>query len=102
MPYLRHALELQPSDANSRYRLGITLMRLGRVAEAAPHVERALSELPPLALAEVNFADDLAAAGETELAIKHYRRAIELDPEFAPAREKLDALMNPPTEPNEP
>lgn len=100
IPYLRAALQSDPSDANSRYRLGITLMRLGRATEGASYVERALSELPPLALAEVNFADDLAAAGETELAIKHYRRAIELDPQFTPARQKLDALLKLRAEPN--
>lgn len=91
-PYLRRALEADSADANTRYRLGTAQLRLGNFDEGIPNVERALAELPQLAVAEFNFAGDLERAEVFDLAIEHYRRALELDPAYEPAREALQRL----------
>ena len=83
-------LALEPDDALGRANLGLALVRLLRLEEARPHLERALAlnealegdgfRPEELAAPHVALADALSEAGELDAAIAHYRRAQELDP----------------------
>lgn len=84
-------LALEPDDPLGQANLGLALVRLLRLEEARPHLERALAlneaagadGLRPeeLAAPHVALADALGDAGELDAAIAHYRRAQALDPE---------------------
>lgn len=92
LPYLREALRLNTADANSQYRLGVSLVRTGSVEEGIKHITAALAVLPPWDAAEVQVADTLAGAGKKDLAARHYQRALEINPQNDAARKGLAAL----------
>jgi tetratricopeptide (TPR) repeat protein len=92
LPYLREALRLNAMDANSRYRLGVSLVKSGSVEEGVRHINAALSVLPPWDMAEVQVADALAAVGKKDLALQHYRRAMAINPQNDAARKGISAL----------
>jgi len=43
---LQHEVELDPKDAPSQFNLGLALVKVGRVKEAVPHLQKAV-ELNP-------------------------------------------------------
>lgn len=92
LPHLREALRLNSGDANSQYRLGVSLIRTGSVDEGLEQVEAALSVLPPWDVAEVQVAESLVAAGRKDLAALHYQRALSINPQNDVAREGLASL----------
>ena len=62
-----------PSKANSTRRL--------------PNFRAAIAAYPDYAQAHCNLADALASQGKSRRAIAHYRQALEIDPDFAPAKQ---------------
>jgi Tfp pilus assembly protein PilF len=85
------ALALNPSNEYALRAYGVMLALRSRFEEAAWHVDRAC-EIDPLCL----MANTLAAwtryvAGEVERAIERCRHALDLLPEFGPARRLLGA-----------
>lgn len=85
---LKTAAKLAPSDVRIQTNLGLTLAAAGKTDEALD----ALSKAGGKAIAHANLGYLLAAMGETEKAREHYRTAIELQPNLAPARQALTAL----------
>jgi len=92
LPHLREALRLNSGDANSQYRLGVSLIRTGSVDEGIKQTEAALSVLPPWDMAEVQVAESLLEAGRKDLAARHYQRALEINPQNDAAREGLASV----------
>ena len=86
---LRTAVERNPRSDRGWYNLGLLLSQSGRVDEAIGALGKAEGLAPsqpdyPYALATV-----LLSKGQAEAAIAEDRRALQIDPNYAPAREFL-------------
>jgi serine/threonine protein kinase/Tfp pilus assembly protein PilF len=81
----RRAIELNPTDANTRTWYALFLSEAERYTEAVAQEKRAV-ELEPLNL---KYNDNLALvyhfAGQDELALEQYRKTLEMDPNYASA-----------------
>lgn len=120
--HYRRALRLRPGFADAENHLGIALARKGRLVEAISHYARALRIDPTSAAAHLNLAvalekvemtarrarrnkpavlkalklieQNLGSTGNlSDLAVRHYRKAIELDAGLAQAHAKLGSAM---------
>ena len=49
---------------------------------------------PDYAEAHYNFGVALAGRGQTEPAMEHYQKALEIKPDFATARQNLDVVLS--------
>jgi Flp pilus assembly protein TadD len=76
----RHACEVNPMSPVARNNLGREYQRQGRIADAAPHLERAAELDPRSADILVNLGEVRSAQGRGVEAAALYRRAIELAP----------------------
>lgn len=85
---LKTAAKLAPDDVRIQTNLGLTLAAMDKTDEAL----LALSKAGGTAIAHANLGYLLAAMGKKEEAKAHYRTAIELQPNLAPARQALTAL----------
>jgi tetratricopeptide (TPR) repeat protein len=85
--YLR-ALVRDPNHEQTRVNYGILLAKRDRVDEA----EQQLAAVLPLAAVHYNLASVYELKGNKPAAREEYHRAIELDPKFVEARQRL-ALM---------
>ncbi|MDP6523859.1 MAG: tetratricopeptide repeat protein [Kiritimatiellia bacterium] len=84
----KRAVSLAPNVPEVHYQFASSAQRLARVEEALAHYRRVLDFAGALALPEhVGTLNNLgvihAGRGELQVATTYYRRAIELDPEFA-------------------
>jgi len=87
------ALKIDPSDAQSHYGLGLLLAREpGRVREAIGEFETAVRLNPGLAEAHFGLGISLAISGRRNEAEAHLRRALEIRPDYEPARKALNDL----------
>jgi uncharacterized protein (TIGR02996 family) len=86
------ALELKPADGAITDSLGWVYFKQGRLTEAAGQLRRATELLPKDAVIWDHLGDALRALGDGAGAREAYRKAIEIDPGAASAREKLEAL----------
>lgn len=85
----REVLTVVPDHARALNFLAMRALAEGDLAAAQDWIDRAAAGSPRLALVEANRATILYARGEREAALQALLAALELDPEFAPAR--LDA-----------
>jgi tetratricopeptide (TPR) repeat protein len=71
----------------AEYNAGVKLMKQGRYADAQAKFEAALSKNPRMAEAYNNLGYSLRKQGSAnyQVALSHYNRAIELDPQLAEA-----------------
>ena len=85
----RAAVRADPRSLTARFELGTRLAQVGLASEALEQFRVALSLASNLRLGEtpalvgrvhLNLASVLSRRGENEAAVRHYRRAIELDP----------------------
>ena len=87
----KRGIAKEPGNAPCRVNYGLMLARRGRIAEATVQLQAVLNP------AEVHF--NLATVYELqhrrEMAKLEYRRAVDLDPNFVDAREKLASLGGP-------
>jgi Flp pilus assembly protein TadD len=65
---------------------------MGRFNDAVLAFQRAVTFAPDSAAAENGLAVALAQAGRRDEALQHVRRALDLDPEYAPARDNLKRM----------
>jgi len=79
----REALRLDPGFAPPRLALGATLLTLGRVKEATPELERAVTLLPKEPLARSQLAQAYEHAGRWTDAVEQYRALRERFPREA-------------------
>jgi tetratricopeptide (TPR) repeat protein len=81
--HFEQAIELKPDYASARFRLGLTLERLGRDDQALAAYEELLKSRPDDALGQFHCANVLARLDRDEEALAHYARAIDLNPDSA-------------------
>ncbi|HTN93549.1 MAG TPA: tetratricopeptide repeat protein, partial [Gallionella sp.] len=99
----RRALEIQPDYAEVHCALGVALKELGQIDGAVASLQNALKIDPNLVAAQANVeiilqdlynrGNLLADNGETELAAEHYRKALEINPNFAEAHCNLGLAL---------
>lgn len=90
------AIQLDPDFAPAHAYLGVAHVELGRYDEGIVHYERALRADGKLAVVHYLVADTMSkqtSADETKIEAK-LKRAVELDPTFAPARLALAKSFN--------
>jgi tetratricopeptide (TPR) repeat protein len=85
----RHALDLDPSSAESHNNLAVSLEVQGRLDEAQDAAIRAIELNPAYVEACTNLGNILVRAGEPLTAVDAYRAAIKIDPETLMARANL-------------
>ena len=92
---LRKALQIDPDDVDSHMMLGATLSGLGRIKEGQAHMDMAirLDGTYEDARASVDAADGLLTTGKLDEAASHYRRAVELGPDYIPALVGLASVL---------
>ncbi len=87
------ALVLDPENVEGRLHLGVTLLRMNRPEEAAPHVAFAIERWPTSAYAWLQWAGVAEQRGESAVAAERYERALALEPGNGVALRQLDALL---------
>lgn len=91
---LKHLLRLAPDDAQAHQQLGMQLVSEGRCQEAIAHMHEAArldQENPGLSAYYLGYASH--RAGDLDAAIRHFRNAVELDPGFVLALQKLAQVL---------
>jgi tetratricopeptide (TPR) repeat protein len=88
----RTALRLRPDCADALTNLGLALHGRGSLNEAADCLRRALTRRADAAL-HSNLGLILGDLGLPEEALKHFRQAVALAPDFAPARTNLGVML---------
>jgi tetratricopeptide (TPR) repeat protein len=83
--HYEQALRLDPGSAPSHYRLGLLLLRTGRVDEAVDHLTQSVAIRPEDYKAHHYLAFALAQQQRYAEAVDHYETAIGIDAGFAPA-----------------
>ncbi len=86
-----HAAEYE-LGAGQLERLGQELLQQKRVADAIEIFKLNVEAFPAMAFAHASLANAYQAAGDTDLAIKTYTKALELDPGNVAIAEKLKEL----------
>jgi tetratricopeptide (TPR) repeat protein len=83
---LRRAIELRPSYAPAYHWLAGVLGCLGRIEEALSCEKLGIEIDPYSPIINTGLAYWLNVVGKTDEAMKQYRRTVELDPDYIPAR----------------
>ena len=90
----RKAIEVDPGFGNPYNDIGVYLIRLGRVEEAIPWLEKALTaeryccyQFPNFTLGQIRLA-----GGDVAGAVKFFERALQHAPGYAPALEALKEI----------
>jgi Flp pilus assembly protein TadD len=76
----REALETDPDSADARGLLGAECLFMGRLAEAAEHLEKAVHLDPRFAAAHANLGIVRTAQEKLEEAAAHFRQALSINP----------------------
>lgn len=95
---LQRAVALDGTEPRYRNNLGFALAANGRPRDA---FEAFVSVAPP-AEAHYNLGVALELAGEHDSAARHYRKAVQYDPDHLPSQDALARLEEPPTTTEEP
>ncbi|HFE52480.1 MAG TPA: tetratricopeptide repeat protein [Bacteroidetes bacterium] len=80
---LRKLVEADPRDFETRLRLGVLYLGLGKIAEAEKQLQEALRLDPGSAEAHANLATVLLAKGQGEKALAELGKARKLDPKLS-------------------
>ncbi len=86
--YYREATTVNPALAEAYHRAGISLMKLGRNAEALSTFRLALGKNPKWVETHVGLGDVYAAMEQLPQAAMEYHIALQLDPQLDLAPEK--------------
>lgn len=90
---LRQALDHRQSDPDIRYALGVALARQGRLAEAAPHLEKAAGLAPGNPDHWKTALDVMQALGDLEGQARLYRALLALQPGNAIAHHRYGNVL---------
>lgn len=94
--YFRKALEIKPDSAEDHSNLGFTLTQLGKDTEGIHHLLEALRLEPGSPKnAEIHFhiGTSFASTGEIDQSIEHFKKAIQIKPDFVEAHYNLGVAM---------
>lgn len=86
---LRHAVELDPENPETRYQLAEALLRAHQFAEAADAWAEVTQRQPQRAVAWSNLGSALLLSGRQDAAISAFEQAVALSPQAANLRENL-------------
>ena len=87
--YLK-ALELKPTDAAYHNNYALALARMGKLPEAQAELSKAAElDAPGAAKYYYNLGAVLMNTGQTDSALEQFRKAISVDPKYAPAQYQL-------------
>lgn len=89
----RKGLELDPSSASLRHRLGTALYMLGRPEEAREAFERVMRESPEYSKAHYSLGVLLESSGRPAEAYERYAAALRHEPGYLEARVRLAGLL---------
>jgi len=96
---LLRGLELKPEAFTGHYELAKTYWALGRWREAAPHVRKAVSDMPDVASPHVLLGNVLLRENNPKEAVHEYQEYLRLDPNglMAPGvRQMIDKIQKSP------
>src|SRR5262249_5437071 len=85
----RRAIELKPDYAMARMWYSLVLVAFGRFKEAHAQLEQARRLDPTSLIINVNLGFALVGLKDQEGALEQFRRTLEMDPQFEPARTAL-------------
>jgi tetratricopeptide (TPR) repeat protein len=85
----RSAIARNPDDWMLRYNFGRLFSQFGQPAKAAAEYEFVVKRLPRQRVFRLNLGDALLQSGRPTEALAQYRAALEIDPDFAPAKEAI-------------
>lgn len=85
----RHGMRCLPNDATPYYHMGLTKFNARNYSEAVPLLRDALARNAGHARAHATLAGALLSLKDFDGAIRHARRAVELEPALGPARRNL-------------
>ena len=88
----RRAVDVDPANGSSRRNLANALFDHGDIAEAAAQSLEVVKLRPDDPAASDLLGRVLAAQGQFDEAEVHFRRSLQLDPNYQDAREHLDAM----------
>ncbi len=87
--FFQKSLEENPQNIDAAANLGTALDRLGRPVDALFYFEKALAAKPDNFALYFNYGLALAKTGKLRQARQAFQKTLELNPGFAPAKEKL-------------
>ncbi len=90
--HFAEAVRIKPRYADALENLGLCREKQGRRAEAIEFLQKAL-EIKPGPVTCYNAAKMFGEEGDWPRAVEHYRRALELKPDFVKARYNLAVLL---------
>ena len=92
---MREALRINPDDPDCHMLLGETLTGLGQTKEGQVHLDMAtrLDAAYADARGSLDVADGFLRTGKLAEAADHYRRAVELGPDYVPALVGLASVL---------
>ncbi len=93
LDHYRRAVALDPALGEARANLGLLLIRMERPEEARPQLARADALGVQSADLQISLAELSLAAGEPELAVRHFYAALALAPESRTAGNNLAWLL---------
>lgn len=95
-PVLRRQLEATPDEPSLMNNLGVLCYAAGKPEEAMRWWKESLNLKEDFADAHANLSIGYQAAGQDDPALKHLRRAVELDPKNAAYQQRLERMAKPP------
>lgn len=90
---LRRCVELDPGADRVRSLLGAALLVNGEYQAAADELESAIRQNPDSYDAQYNRGRALERLGRVDEAIRHYQTCVDLEPNYTPARDRLEELL---------
>src|ERR1700736_1533120 len=89
----QRAIQLNPNYATAHHWYSLLLAKTGRLQESLVEAKRAV-ELDPLSLPiNRHLAEAYSYLGQDDMAIDQYRKTLQFEPSFAPARGNLAFLL---------
>lgn len=95
IPYYATAIQAQPNDPELRANLAVCFAQSGRTSDAIQIAEDTVARFPNSPLAFESLGRVQQSCGESEIAKRSYRRAIDLDPNAVESRVLLGNILLP-------